>query len=325
MLKSKVKHIGILTSGGDAPGMNTAIRAAVRTSIANGVEVTGILQGYTGLLTRKTIRLDISSVRDTMQRGGTILYSSRCLEFQEEANQLKAIEYCRSLNIDALIVLGGDGTFRGALALSRLGLPCVAIPATIDNNIAASEYSIGFDTACNTVIQMVDRLRDTSQSHNRCSVVEVMGGNSGYLALDAGIACGATAILMPEVNFDIEKDVLQRISDGLELGRQHFIIMVAEGAASAIELAKIIDHKTGIETKATVLGHVQRGGSPTAYERVTASEMGHHAVQMVLSGKSGRVVVRKDGKIDDMDIETALAMTKGIDESLYKVARDISL
>lgn len=321
----KIKHIGILTSGGDAPGMNTAIRAVVRTALTNGMEVTGILQGYTGLLQRNTIPLDMRSVRDIIQQGGTILYSSRCPEFKDPVNQQKAVNFCRAAGLDALVVIGGDGTFRGALDLSRLGLPTVAIPGTIDNNIAASEYTIGFDTACNTVIQMVDRLRDTSQSHNRCSVVEVMGGDSGYLALEAGIACGATAILMPEVNFDLQKDVLDRITEGLESGRQHFIVMVAEGAGSAMELAPFIGAHTGIETKATVLGHVQRGGSPTAFERVMASEMGHRAVQLLMDGQSGRVVVRKNGIVDDMDIEEALAMTKGIDESLYKVARDISL
>ena len=325
MFHPKIKHIAILTSGGDAPGMNTAIRAVVRTAIANNIEVTGVLQGYTGLLTHNTIPLDIRSVRDIIQQGGTILYSSRCPEFKEQAYQIKAINFCRSLGLDALVVIGGDGTFRGAVDLSRLGLPCIAIPGTIDNNIPATDYTIGFDTACNTVIQMVDRLRDTSQSHNRCSVVEVMGGNSGYLALEAGIACGATAILMPEVNFDLKKDVLDRITEGLASGRQHFIIMVAEGAGSATELAPIIGARTGIETKATVLGHVQRGGSPTAFERVIASQMGHRAVQLLLDGSSGRVIIRRNGVIDDMDIEEALATTRGIDESLYKVARDISL
>ncbi len=278
-----VKTIGILTSGGDAPGMNAAVRAVVRAGIASGLKVLGIERGYSGLLTKDIIELDLRSVSDIIHKGGTMLYSARCKEFKEEAGIMKAVETCKEYSIDGIVVIGGDGSFRGAADLSAHGIPCVGIPGTIDNDIAASTYTVGYDTAMNTVQQMVDRLRDTMESHDRCSVVEIMGRGAGYLALTSGIAVGATAILIPEIEFDIEKDVIARIKEGLKNGKKNFIIAIAEGVhgLKSEELAERIERETGVETRATILGHVQRGGSPSCIDRIMASWMGVHAVNLL--------------------------------------------
>ncbi|MBP0981839.1 MAG: 6-phosphofructokinase [Oscillospiraceae bacterium] len=322
---SDKKTIGVLTSGGDAPGMNAAIRAVVRTGIKNGFSVVGIKHGYRGLLAKDIEDMSLRSVSDIIQRGGTALFSSRCPEFKEKRNLEKAVEICNKVGIDALVTIGGDGTFRGALELSRMGLPCIGIPATIDNDISSSEYTIGFDTAVNTVVQMVDRVRDTSQSHDRCSVIEVMGRHAGHIALHSGIACGALSILVPEIEFSLEKDVVAKMVGSLRSGKQHFIVMVAEGVGSAPDIAQKIQKLTGIKTNAVVLGHVQRGGTPTAQERVIASMMGHHAVELIGQGIGKRVVVYRGGKVVDYDIEEALAMHKTIDMDMYNMAIDISI
>lgn len=322
---NEIKTIGILTSGGDAPGMNAAIRAVVRSAIFKGLKVVGIRHGYSGLIEHDMYEMNLRSVCDIIQRGGTMLYSSRCPEFKEDKYQEIAINNCKAMGIDGLIVIGGDGTFRGALELSAKGLPCIAIPGTIDNDIAASDYTIGFDTAVNTVVEMVDRLRDTSQSHDRCSIVEVMGRTTGYIALHAGICCGATAILVPEIEFDLDKDVVAKMTRTLKTGKQHFIIIVAEGVGNTAEMGYYIEKRTGITTRISILGHVQRGGTPTARERVVASEMGYHAVELLKNGIGNRVVVYKNDKITDIDIIEGLNMKKTMDMNLYKVANEISI
>lgn len=320
-----VKTIGVLTSGGDAPGMNAAIRAVVRTAIAEGLEVKGIMRGYAGLIDEEIIDLNLRSVSDIIHRGGTMLYTARCPEFKEEAGLQKAIANCRKHGIDGIVVIGGDGSYRGARDLSERGLPCVGIPGTIDNDISSTEYTIGFDTAMNTAMEMVDRLRDTAQSHERCTIVEVMGRRAGYIALHTGIAVGATAVLVPEVPFDIEKDVIRKIENTKTSDKKHFIIVVAEGVGHVDELAKEIEAKCGIESRATVLGHVQRGGSPTVRDRVMASNMGNHAVKLLKNGVGNRVVCLNKGDIVDKDIFEALNEKKSYEFNLHKVAHDISI
>ncbi|MBQ2000682.1 MAG: 6-phosphofructokinase [Clostridia bacterium] len=320
-----VKTIGVLTSGGDAPGMNAAIRAVVRTAIAEGLEVKGIMRGYAGLIDEEIVDLNLRSVSDIIHRGGTMLYTARCPEFKEEAGLQKAIANCRKHGIDGIVVIGGDGSYRGARDLSERGLPCVGIPGTIDNDISSTEYTIGFDTAMNTAMEMVDRLRDTAQSHERCTIVEVMGRRAGYIALHTGIAVGATAVLVPEVPFDIEKDVIRKIENTKTSDKKHFIIVVAEGVGHVDELAKEIEAKCGIESRATVLGHVQRGGSPTVRDRVIASKMGHEAVQLLKKGIGNRVVCLNKGDIVDKDIFEALNEKKSYEFDLHKVAHDISI
>ncbi|MBQ5901682.1 MAG: 6-phosphofructokinase [Acutalibacteraceae bacterium] len=320
-----VKTIGVLTSGGDAPGMNAAIRAVVRTAIAEGLEVKGIMRGYAGLIDEEIVDLNLRSVSDIIHRGGTMLYTARCPEFKEEAGLQKAIANCRKHGIDGIVVIGGDGSYRGARDLSERGLPCVGIPGTIDNDISSTEYTIGFDTAMNTAMEMVDRLRDTAQSHERCTIVEVMGRRAGYIALHTGIAVGATAVLVPEVPFDIEKDVIRKIENAKTSDKKHFIIVVAEGVGHVDELAKEIEAKCGIESRATVLGHVQRGGSPTVRDRVIASKMGHEAVQLLKKGIGNRVVCLNKGEIVDKDIFEALNEKKSYEFDLHKVAHDISI
>ena len=320
-----VKTIGVLTSGGDAPGMNAAIRAVVRTAIAEGLEVKGIMRGYAGLIDEEIVDLNLRSVSDIIHRGGTMLYTARCPEFKEEAGLQKAIANCRKHGIDGIVVIGGDGSYRGARDLSERGLPCVGIPGTIDNDISSTEYTIGFDTAMNTAMEMVDRLRDTAQSHERCTIVEVMGRRAGYIALHTGIAVGATAVLVPEVPFDIEKDVIRKIENTKTSDKKHFIVVVAEGVGHVDELAKEIEAKCGIESRATVLGHVQRGGSPTVRDRVIASKMGHEAVQLLKKGIGNRVVCLNKGDIVDKDIFEALNEKKSYEFDLHKVAHDISI
>lgn len=320
-----MKKIGVLTSGGDAPGMNAAVRAVVRTGCENGMQVMGIERGYTGLINGEMYEMNLRTVSDIIHRGGTILYSARCPEFKTQAGIDKAAESCRRNGIDGLVVIGGDGSFRGARDLSLSGIPCVGIPGTIDNDIACSDYTIGYDTAMNTIMEMVDRIRDTTESHDRCSVVEVMGRSAGYLALNAGIAVGATTILIPEVPFDIERDVIERMRRTQKTGKKHFIIIVAEGIGGVEALAREIEEKTGVESRATILGHVQRGGSPTVRDRVAASEMGNYAVKLLQKGIGNRVVAMQKEKVVDFDIYEALNMKKSVDLNLYKVAHEISI
>jgi 6-phosphofructokinase 1 len=304
--------------------MNAAVRSVVRTALQKGMLVKGVVRGYNGLIDDDIIDMDIRSVSDIIHRGGTMLYTARSPRFRDEEGMQMAMETCRKHNIDGIVCIGGDGTFRGARDLSLHGIPCVGVPATIDNDISSTEYTIGFDTAVNTCMEMVDRLRDTSQSHDRCSVVEVMGRGAGYLALHSGVACGATAILVPEIKVDVKTDILDKISNAQRTGKKHFIVVVAEGIGNVDTLAKQIQSVTGIDTRATVLGHVQRGGIPSVRDRVTASKMGYEAVQLLSQGIGNRVVAEKDGKIVDYDIYDALNMTKPFDETLYDVANAIS-
>lgn len=317
------KTIGVLTSGGDAPGMNAAVRAVTRTAIAKGFRVLGIRKGYNGLLNKDMVELDVRAVSDIIHRGGTMIYTARCKEFMEWENVLKAKEICEEANICGVVVIGGDGSFRGAADLSKAGIPCVGLPGTIDNDIQCSEYTIGYDTAMNTVMELVDKLRDTSHSHERCSVVEVMGRRAGHIALNTGLACGATAVLVPEVEYDINK-VIARIKEVRADGKKHIIIIVAEGVGGTEELAKKIQEATGIESRATVLGHVQRGGSPTVRDRVKASEMGYYAVELLEKGIGNRVVGLKDGRVYDVDIQEALSMKKAFNIRRYQILNDIN-
>ena len=315
----------MLTSGGDAPGMNAAVRAVVRTACQRGIKVYGINRGYSGLISGDIYEMNLRTVSNIITRGGTILYSARCLEFKEEAGMQKAIETCREKGIEGIVVIGGDGSFRGARDLSLRGVPCIGLPGTIDNDIACTDYTIGYDTCLNTIIEMVDRVRDTTESHDRCSVVEVMGRKAGFLALDSGIAEGATAILVPEIEHDIERDVIERIRKFQHTGKKHFVIIVAEGVGGTEEIAKKIQAETGIESRAVILGHVQRGGSPTARDRIVASQMGHRAVDLLTDGIGNRVIALKDNKIVDFDIFEALKMSKSIDRETYDLAHEISI
>lgn len=330
LFEDKPKTIAVLTSGGDAPGMNSAIRAVVRSALYKNMRILGVRRGYTGLLARDVVELNLRSVSDCLHRGGTVLYSARCPEFATDEGVEKGKEVCRELGIDGLVVIGGDGSFRGARDLSLKGIPCIGIPGTIDNDIASSDYTVGFDTAVNTVMDMVDKLRDTSQSHDRCSLVEVMGRRCGDIALHAGIACGAVAILVPENNVSIDA-VVAKMQRTLNTGKKHFIIIVAEGVTnnngigSVHDIAREIEEKTGVESRATVLGHVQRGGAPTARERVMASEMGFHAVSLLEKGVGNRVVINHKNEIVDFDILEALSMKKEFNRRLYDVADAISI
>ena len=323
-MQKTVKRIGILTSGGDAPGMNAAVRAVVRTALSNGVECVGIRRGYNGLINGDFVRMDASSVSHIIEKGGTVLYTARSEEFMTEEGQRKAVATCKLLGLDGVVAIGGDGTFRGALALSRHGIPVVGIPATIDNDIGCSQYTIGFDTACNTAVDAIDMLRDTMQSHERCSLVEVMGRHAGYLALYVGIATGATAVLIPERPVDVERDVIEKIRQARLSGRTHFMIVVAEGAGSAFDIAAQIKTAIGLDPRVTVLGHIQRGGSPSSRDRETATRMGYQAVQCLLNGNGNRVIVTKDGKVVDIDIEQALAMTKPFPMDRYDVLEAVT-
>ena len=320
-----MKTIAVLTSGGDAPGMNAAIRAVVRTGCENGAKVLGIRRGYKGLISGDMFEMNLRSVSDIIGRGGTLLYTARCKTMTTPEGQQKAADICRSLNIEGLVVIGGDGSFKGARALSNLGIPCVGIPGTIDNDIACSDYTIGFDTAMNTAMEMVDKIRDTAQSHDRCSVVEVMGRHCGDIALQTGIAVGATSILVPEVPFDIEQDVIAKIYEQKSTGKKHFIIVVAEGVGGVEDLAKYIEKRTGIESRATILGHVQRGGSPTLRDRMMATAMGVEAVDLLEKGIGNRVIAYKNGKIVNYDITEALDMPREFDMHLYEVAMEASI
>ncbi len=320
-----MKTIGVLTSGGDAPGMNAAVRAVVRTACENGIRVYGINRGYQGLIEGDLRELNIRSVSDIIHRGGTMLYSARCKAFREEAGMQQAIDTCKKFGIEGIVVIGGDGSFRGARDLSLRGIPCIGVPGTIDNDIVSSDYTIGYDTCLNTVMQMVDRVRDTVESHSRCIVVEVMGNRCGDLTLNAGIAVGATAIVIPEIQSDIEKHVIERIRRTQKTDKKHFIVMVAEGIGGVEELARKIEKECGVESRAVILGHVQRGGSPTVRDRVAASQMGYKAVQLLMQGIGNRVVVQKDDHIIDYDIYEALSMERTVNSELYKIAHEISI
>ena len=319
------KAIAVLTSGGDAPGMNAAVRAVVRSGINKGLRVFGVYRGYNGLLNGEIKEMNLRSVSEIIGNGGTMLYTARSEEFKKKEAQLRAAEFCRSNDISGVVVIGGDGSFQGARALTEAGINCIGVPGTIDNDIACSEYTVGYDTAMNTALEMVDRIRDTAQSHDRCSIVEVMGRRCGDIALQTGIATGATAILVPEVEFNIERDVIARIVNTQKTGKKHLIIVVAEGVGKVNDLAKYIEQRLGIEARATVLGHVQRGGSPTLRDRVVASEMGYRAVELLAQDIGNRVVVMRDGKITDLDITEALQMERVFDTELYKIAMTISI
>lgn len=321
----EIKKIGVLTSGGDAPGMNAAIRAAVRTAIYNDIEVVGIKRGYNGLIYSDFVEMNARSVGETLQKGGTFLQTARCPEFKEQKGFLKAVETAKKANIDGLVVVGGDGSSRGARELSRAGIPTIVIPGTIDNDISCSEYTIGYDTCLNTVVSAVDKLRDTSSSHDRCSVIEVMGRNAGYIAVESGIACGAEVVLIPELEYDFEKDVINVIERGKQRGKKHYIIIVAEGVGGVVDIAKKVEEKTGIESRATILGHIQRGGSPTVRDRVMASRMGAYAVEILMDGLSNKIVCVQDGKIINIDIEEALNMKKSISADLIRLTRQLAI
>lgn len=320
-----MKTIGVLTSGGDAPGMNAAVRAVVRAGIAMDMNVYGIMRGYNGLIEDDMVELNLRSVSDIIHRGGTVLYTARSAEFKTEEGMATAIENCKKHGIEGVVVIGGDGSYRGARDLSLRGIPCVGLPGTIDNDISSTEFTIGFDTAMNTAMEMVDRLRDTAQSHERCTIVEVMGRGAGHLALHTGIAVGATSILVPEVPFDFEKDVIARIRKTQSSGKKHFIIVVAEGVGNVSGLAERIENACGIESRATILGHVQRGGSPTVRDRVLASEMGYKAVELLSNGIGNRVMCVEKNKIVNKDIYEALNEVKEYDFELHKIAHKISI
>ncbi|MCI8315401.1 MAG: 6-phosphofructokinase [Lachnospiraceae bacterium] len=323
-MSSEIKTIGVLTSGGDAPGMNAAIRAVVRKGLTNSVKVKGIKRGYMGLLNEEIIDMEAYSVADIIQKGGTILGTARCLEFKEENIQQMAAEICHKHGIDGLVVIGGDGSYRGAQGLARHGINTVGVPGTIDLDIACTEYTIGFDTAINTAMEAIDKVRDTSSSHERCSIIEVMGRHAGYIALWTGVANGAEDILMPEkYNYD-EQELINNIVRSRKKGKTHHIIVNAEGIGHSTSMAKRIEAATGIETRATILGYLQRGGNPTCKDRFYASIMGAYAADILCDGKSNRVVAYKHGSFVDYDIEEALNMKKGIDEYQFDICRKLS-
>ena len=318
-MERKLKRIGILTSGGDAPGMNAAIRAAARTCVVHGITPIGIHRGYNGLIHSDVVELDARAVNGLTARGGTILYTARCEEFKTPEGVQTAANACRYLGLDGIVAIGGDGTFRGAQDLSKFGISVVGIPGTIDNDIVCTDYTIGFDTAANTAVECMDKLRDTMQSHERCSVVEVMGHRAGYLALYVGVAIGATAVLVPERPYDFEKHVAEKIRRARISGKTNFMIVVAEGAASGMAVGEQIKKELGLDPRVTILGHIQRGGSPTAKDRVTATRMGYEAVQLLAEGKTNRIVCAKGDRISNVDIDEGLAMTKTLNHEEFEV------
>jgi len=324
-MEKKINTIAVLTSGGDAPGMNAAIRAVVRKALQNGLNVKGIKKGYAGLLNEEIVDMQKKNVSDIIQRGGTVLGTARCPEFAELEVQERAAEICRKHEIDGVVVIGGDGSYRGALALSRQGINTVGLPGTIDLDISCTDYTIGFDTAINTAMQAIDKVRDTSSSHERCSIIEVMGRNAGYIALWCGIANGAEDILIPEKYDYNEQKIINNIINNRKRGKSHHIIINAEGIGHSTSMARRIEAATGIETRATILGYMQRGGSPTCKDRFFASIMGAYAADLLTEGKTNRVVCHKNGDFCDFDIEEALQMKKDISEYQYEVARQLSL
>ena len=315
----QVKRIGVLTSGGDAPGMNAAVRAVVRTAVGRGIDCVGIRRGWNGLINSDFIRMDASSVSHIIDKGGTMLYTARSEEFMGPAGRAKALGTCKLLGLDGIVAIGGDGTFRGAQELSKCGVSVVGIPGTIDNDIVCTDYSIGFDTAANTAVECIDKLRDTMQSHERCAVVEVMGRHAGYLALYVGVAVGATAVLVPEHPYDFKVQVADNIRHARLNGKTNFMIVVAEGAASAVEVGRQIQEELALDPRVTILGHIQRGGSPTAKDRVMATRMGYEAVRVLAEGKTNRVICAKDDQIIDLDIDEGLAMKKTLNSEEFKV------
>lgn len=338
-----MKTIGVLTSGGDSQGMNAAVRAVVRTALDEGFRVVGIDRGYTGLINGHITELDYTSVSNKIGTGGTFLKTARCPEFKEEAGILKAVETAKKFGIDGIVVMGGDGSFRGARDLTLHGVPCVALPGTIDNDIVCSDYTIGFDTAVNICVELIDKLRDTSESHDRCSVVQIMGKNAGWVTLEAAIASGATTTVVPEVEFNFERDIIERFKRGKRYGKTSFIVAVSEGCFFDVpsnknleylrsiginniaDFAKKVEEATGVESREATFGHVQRGGIPTARDRVVATEMGYYAVELLKKGISNRVVVMKDNKITDFDILEALQMEKPFDVERYNMANSINI
>ena len=324
-MAKEIKTIGVLTSGGDAPGMNAAIRAVVRRAVSLGLKVKGIRKGYNGLLNEEIIDMTARDVSDTISRGGTILYTARCAEFREEEGQRLGAEVCRKHGIDGMVVIGGDGSFAGAQKLAGLGINTIGVPGTIDLDIACTDYTIGFDTAVNTAMDAIDKVRDMASSHERCSIIEVMGRNAGYIALWCGIANGAEDVLLPE-NYDYdEQKLINNLINNRKRGKKHHIIINAEGIGHSVSMARRIEAATGVETRATILGHMQRGGSPTCRDRVYASIMGSYAVDLLAAGKTNRVVAYKGGKYTDFDIDEALAMQKHLDEYEYKVSKALSV
>ena len=317
------KKIGVLTSGGDAPGMNAAVRAVTRAALSKGIEVLGIQRGYCGLLNKEVVEMTARSVSGIIQRGGTILYTARCPEFRNKEGVLKGKQACEELGIDGLVVIGGDGSFRGAGDLSNMGIPCVGIPGTIDNDIQCTEYTIGYDTAMNTAIEMIDKLRDTTQSHDRCSIVEVMGRRAGYIAVNVAVAVGAEAVITLEREYDLDAIAAKMVNiKNSREGKHHFIIVVAEGVGQTDVIAREIQDMTGIESRVTVLGHVQRGGSPTVRDRVLATEMGYYAVELLEQGIGNRIIGLKDGKVYDIDLQEGLAMKKPFLDRRYDIFYD---
>ncbi|MEI3606036.1 6-phosphofructokinase [Pseudogracilibacillus sp. SE30717A] len=319
-----MKRIGVITSGGDAPGMNAAIRAVVRKSIFHDVAISGVYYGYQGLMNGNIKQLEVGSVGDIIHRGGTSLYSARCDEFKTREGQQKAIEQLKNHEIDGLVVIGGDGSIRGAQALSDLGLPCIGVPATIDNDIAGIDCTIGFDTALNTVIEAIDKIRDTATSHERTFIIEVMGRDAGDLAMYAGLAGGAESIIIPERKHDFN-NVVDRLKRGLERGKKHSIIILAEGVGEGFQYGKKIEEATSYETRVTVLGHIQRGGTPTAADRVLASRLGAKAVDLLIEGKASRIVGLKDNKLVDQDIEHVLSSNHQLNKDVYNLAQELSI
>ena len=324
-IEDSIRTIGVLTSGGDAPGMNAAIRAVVRRALAKGLKVRGIRRGYHGLLKEEIIDMSARDVSDIIERGGTVLQTARCKTMRTEEGQQKAAAICKKYGIDGLVVIGGDGSFAGAQKLANLGVNTIGIPGTIDLDIACTDYTIGFDTAVNTAMEAIDKVRDTSTSHERCSVIEVMGRDAGYLALWCGIANGAEKILMPEEKDYDEKALIEDILENKKRGKKNYIIINAEGVGDSINMAKRIEDATGIETRATILGHMQRGGSPTCKDRVYASVMGAKAVELLMEGKSNRVVGYRHGEFIDFDINDALSMKKEIPAHQYEISKTLAL
>ena len=324
-MAKEIQTIGVLTSGGDAPGMNAAIRAVVRQAISKGKKVKGIRRGYTGLIAEDIVDMEAKDVSDIIQRGGTILQTARCPEFRTEEGQKLGAEMCRKHRIEGIIVIGGDGSFRGAQKLAAQGINTIGIPGTIDLDISCTDYTIGFDTAVNTAMEAIDKIRDTASSHERCSIIEVMGRDAGYIALWCGLANGAEQVLIPEkYDFD-EQKIVNNIIANRKRGKRHYIIINAEGIGHSTSLARRIEAATGMETRATILGHMQRGGSPTCKDRVYASTMGAYAVDLLCEGKSNRIVAYKDGKFVDFDVDEALAMEKHISDYQFNVGKNLSI
>jgi len=330
MTEKKVKRIGVLTSGGDAPGMNAAVRGVVRAAVNNGIDCIGIRRGWSGLINSDFLPMNVSSVSHIINKGGTMLYTARSKEFMDSAGREKALGTCKLLGLDGIVAIGGDGTFRGALALSRqaaesgMDLQVVGIPATIDNDIGCSHYTIGFDTACNTAIECIDKLRDTMQSHERCSVVEVMGRHAGYLALYVGISVGATAVLIPERPLDFDRDIVEKIRRARLSGTTHYMIVVAEGAGNAVDISNRIREEVGIDPRVTVLGHIQRGGAPSARDRETASRMAYEAVVSLMENRGNRVIAAQNGQLVGLDMEEALQMKKHFQMDRYEILEALS-